>query len=192
MARPRVGDKHKEIRKATIDEVVDNGFAAVSVNKIAKRAGLAVGTIYRYFDDKEDLFRAIYLEIKSDLHAHVMAAAAGRETSKDRIKAAWFALLEYACHNPNDFLFTESMGAQNILNVNEQKAVEQMASDLQSLLETAIEDGTMSPAPLAAVMMVLTAPAIQLARQSALNNTSLDDDLADEIFAMCWKAVAVH
>ena len=37
----------------------EKGFAAARLEEIARRAGVSKGTLYLYFEDKEDLFRAV-------------------------------------------------------------------------------------------------------------------------------------
>lgn len=48
-----------EIIEAAMDVFVEHGFAAAKLDDVAKRAGIAKGTLYRYYDTKEDLFRAV-------------------------------------------------------------------------------------------------------------------------------------
>jgi len=47
-----------EIVDAAVDVFLENGFAAAKLSDIAKRARVAKGTIYLYFETKEELFRA--------------------------------------------------------------------------------------------------------------------------------------
>lgn len=47
-----------EIIIAGLGEFAENGFAGARLEDVARRAGIAKGTIYRYFDDKEALFLA--------------------------------------------------------------------------------------------------------------------------------------
>jgi len=47
-----------EIIEAALELFVLNGFAATKLTEVAQRAGVVKGTLYRYFDTKEDLFRA--------------------------------------------------------------------------------------------------------------------------------------
>ena len=47
------------IVQAALDEFCSRGFAATRIDDVAARAGVAKGTIYLYFDDKEALFREI-------------------------------------------------------------------------------------------------------------------------------------
>jgi AcrR family transcriptional regulator len=59
-ARKRGGaDKREAILAAALDEFSSRGFAATRLEDVAKRAGVAKGTIYLYFRDKESLFQEL-------------------------------------------------------------------------------------------------------------------------------------
>jgi AcrR family transcriptional regulator len=47
------------ILDAALDEFSARGFAAARLDDVAKRAGVAKGTIYLYFEDKESLFQEL-------------------------------------------------------------------------------------------------------------------------------------
>ncbi|MEM1206906.1 MAG: TetR/AcrR family transcriptional regulator, partial [Acidobacteriota bacterium] len=104
MARPKTGDKPRDIRDATVGEVAAIGSTSVSVNKIAKRAGLSVGTLYRYHKSKHALLSWVFLEVKRDIHNAMMGAASTLEGSAARLHAMWFALVDYGLRAPEDFL----------------------------------------------------------------------------------------
>jgi AcrR family transcriptional regulator len=48
-----------EIIEAALTVFAERGFEAATTDEIAARAGIAKGAIYRYFDNKEELFRAV-------------------------------------------------------------------------------------------------------------------------------------
>ncbi len=48
-----------EILDAALDLFVEKGFAATRLEDVAQRAGVSKGTVYLYFDSKEDLFKAV-------------------------------------------------------------------------------------------------------------------------------------
>lgn len=54
----RKDDRPGEIIEAALALFVLNGFAATKLIEVARRAGVVKGTLYRYFDTKEELFRA--------------------------------------------------------------------------------------------------------------------------------------
>ncbi|MCJ7500817.1 TetR/AcrR family transcriptional regulator, partial [bacterium] len=53
-------DKRQAIMEAALDLFVELGFHGAPTSLIAKRAGVGVGTIYRYFQSKEELIHRIY------------------------------------------------------------------------------------------------------------------------------------
>ncbi|MGH8700218.1 MAG: TetR/AcrR family transcriptional regulator [Burkholderiales bacterium] len=48
-----------EIRDAALDLFVEKGFAATRLEDVAQRAGVSKGTVYLYFDSKDDLFKSV-------------------------------------------------------------------------------------------------------------------------------------
>ena len=55
----RAEDRPREICAAALEVFAEKGFAAAKLDEIAKRAGVSKGTLYLYFEDKEQLFRAV-------------------------------------------------------------------------------------------------------------------------------------
>ncbi len=56
--RRRKADRPAEIIDAGLLEFAENGFAGTRLEDVAARAGIAKGTIYRYFENKQALFEA--------------------------------------------------------------------------------------------------------------------------------------
>src|SRR3954470_4467084 len=55
----RAAERRDAILAAALDEFAVQGFAAARLDDVAKRAGVAKGTIYLYFADKETLFQEL-------------------------------------------------------------------------------------------------------------------------------------
>jgi AcrR family transcriptional regulator len=56
---PRRGERRDAIIAAALEEFSASGFAATRLDDVARRAGVAKGTIYLYFRDKETLFQEL-------------------------------------------------------------------------------------------------------------------------------------
>ena len=52
-------EKQKKILVAATEMFAEKGFAATSTNEIAKKAGVAEGTIFRHYKTKKDLLLSI-------------------------------------------------------------------------------------------------------------------------------------
>jgi AcrR family transcriptional regulator len=57
--RRRKESRPEEILIAALEEFAENGYAAARLDNVARRAGVAKGTIYLYFASKEKLFQAV-------------------------------------------------------------------------------------------------------------------------------------
>src|SRR5690606_1157185 len=54
--------KYKQIVDAAVIVIAENGYHQAQVSKIAKQAGVADGTIYLYFKNKEDILISVFHE----------------------------------------------------------------------------------------------------------------------------------
>ncbi|MDF3035740.1 MAG: TetR/AcrR family transcriptional regulator [Paucimonas sp.] len=52
----------QELLSAALDLFVERGYAATRLEDVAARAGVSKGTLYLYFENKEDLFKAVVRE----------------------------------------------------------------------------------------------------------------------------------
>ena len=55
----RAADRRQAIIDAAFDEFIDRGYAATRLDDVASRAGVAKGTIYLHFKDKQALFEEL-------------------------------------------------------------------------------------------------------------------------------------
>ncbi|GKV66416.1 MULTISPECIES: TetR/AcrR family transcriptional regulator [Sporosarcina] len=58
----RTKPKYKQIIDAAVIVIAENGYHQAQVSKIAKEAGVADGTIYLYFKNKEDILISVFRE----------------------------------------------------------------------------------------------------------------------------------
>jgi AcrR family transcriptional regulator len=95
-------DKSKrrdEIMAAAKKVFARNGFHATTISHIAKEAGLAYGSVYWYFDSKDELFHALMSAEGDALRTHIAAAlaASGQRPEKnwEPLRVTVQAVLEF-------------------------------------------------------------------------------------------------
>src|SRR5690554_4802014 len=52
-------DKQEKILQTAIFEFATHGYNSANINKIAEKAGISVGSIYKYFNNKRDLYLTV-------------------------------------------------------------------------------------------------------------------------------------
>ena len=60
MARTSTGNKRERILDAAVVEIARRGYGATTVAMIARRAGVADGTIYLYFKNKDEVLAQLF------------------------------------------------------------------------------------------------------------------------------------
>jgi TetR/AcrR family fatty acid metabolism transcriptional regulator len=80
------------------------GFARTRATDISREAGVAVGTLYLHFTDKEDLLREILFQGFEEIHAVVRRIAETKyATVRESVRAHAEALVGYAAEHPTLF-----------------------------------------------------------------------------------------
>jgi len=87
MPRPRTEDKRKRILDAAVKVFARKGYFAARVSEIAKKAGVADGTIYLYFRGKEDILVKLFDERMAEHVQGVREAIGGLATTEERLLA---------------------------------------------------------------------------------------------------------
>lgn len=192
MGRPTTGDKPRDIRLATVAEVAAIGSTAVSVNKIASRAGLSVGTIYRYHKTKDDLLFAVFLAIKESIHSAMMRAAEPHTGAADRLRAMWFALVDYGFEAPADFQLVEMMSAETRAAFRGNADLDRIQTEVLAEIQAGIDQGVLVDANVRYIETVLASPCITLARRASLSGVRPQLEEIRQIFDLVWRGISVN
>lgn len=94
-----LADNRNKILSAARSLVSEGGWREAQVSSVAAAAGLATGTVYRYFPSKAELFVEV-LSAVSQREVDVLSAIAqGEESPADRLRTAVSTFVERAMRN---------------------------------------------------------------------------------------------
>jgi len=185
-------DKRRAILDAALSLFVERGFHGTAVPLVAERAGVAAGTIYRYFDSKEDLVNQLYRELKLSLAASVGDALPARATARERFHAFWRGMLDWALAHPEGYAFLEFHSHAAYLD-DESRAVQRKTLEAGlSMIESAQRAGAYRPGPpmlLASVMLGALAGVVRARWEGELEPSDETLALAEQA---CWDAIAAR
>lgn len=89
MARPKSDDKREAILRAATRVFAERGLDAAPTSAISAAAGVAQGTLFTYFATKDDLLNALYLALKLELAAAVMAGLPRGKNGRAQLRHFW-------------------------------------------------------------------------------------------------------
>lgn len=96
----RQEEKYQRILDAALDVFADKGFYEAKVNDIARVAGVADGTIYLYFKNKDDLVVSLVETIFDDLQERLALTMSGITDARDQVHALVRFHIGMAQENP--------------------------------------------------------------------------------------------
>ena len=97
----KIEDKHKKILQAAIKVFAHNGFYSSKVSEIAKEAGVADGTIYLYFKNKDDILISLFEEEMENIIENMKEEMDKEEELLSKLKRFAIVQLNSKRDNPN-------------------------------------------------------------------------------------------
>ena len=170
--------RRDQIMGAAKEVFARKGFHATTIADIAKRAGLAYGSVYWYFDSKDDLFHALMAAEEGALRGHIAAAldvpaeSFGQEES---LRVAVRATLEFfeADKATVKLLLRDPYAMGERFEKHLGGIYERFVDDIETFVVAAQERGEVVAAPPRMVAYTLAALVGQLAHR----RLSTDDDV---------------
>ena len=99
-------------------------YQDTSTAKISQEAGVATGTLFLYFDNKEELINELYLECKDEYAAYVEEGVWEHATFKARIRHIWDKNLEWKLNNTQKLKFMMQFSSSpSITKMTKEKAM---------------------------------------------------------------------
>ena len=166
--RPALSNEDKlqrrdEIIAAAKKVFARNGFHATTIADIAKEAELAYGSVYWYFDSKDDLFRQLIAVEEYGLRTHVAVELAKSGTqfgfAEAPFRASLRATFEFFDANPATakLLFRDAYALDSRFDKQLGGIYERFIDDIESLIVAAQQRGDVLAAPPRLVAYMLTA-----------------------------------
>ncbi len=96
MARIADEKKLEAIKAATRNVVVKEGISSASISRIAAKAGVSAGYLYRYYSGKRELLEALFDESLGVIHQLLSTYATKKSSIKEMVTAFTYRIFEVA------------------------------------------------------------------------------------------------
>ncbi len=128
---------------AALELFSEKGYHHVSMKAIAKRAEFALGTVYRFFSNKEDLYKAAMREKAGEYHRTLTDALSGEQDVLAALNGYISAKAKIFAPNAEVFYlyFAETGGISFNLRAGLHKEIGQLHDDLIERLASVMGKG---------------------------------------------------
>ena len=178
----RASERRQAIVAAGLDEFVARGFAATRLDDVAKRAGVAKGTIYLHFKDKEALFQELVRTALVPLIGRLSALPMAGGSARAIVEAfAETFLREVVATRRGDIvrlIMAEGARFPTLSEFYYREVVERGMAAMRKLLEYGIARGEIHNQALTRFPQIIVAPAMVAVIWHGLFNTYAPLDAA--------------
>lgn len=184
------GTKRAAIMKATSELVAEHGFHGTSMAMIAERAGVAAGSIYRYFESKDELMSQTYLDLELRLFKAAMAGCPAIRLNEKKFLQLAGNLLRYCITSPIEMKFLEQFRISPFgIALRREKMLSRKKEDVAHLFYEAVERQLVKDLPPTVLFDLAFGPLFTLVGYHHLGLIGLDGEMIGEVVERCWKAI---
>jgi len=185
-------DKRAEIIRASLALIAEHGFHGAPMSMIADQAGVAAGTIYRYFENKDALIIALYREIDERIGAYIMKGYDPEKPIRERFHHIFTALLRYFIANPLDFRYLEQFHNSPYGVDLRRDIILRKSGDCyiyRELLEQGVAQQVIKDLPMVILFALAFGPLKAVTRDHIIGFITLDDAMIDRIMEASWDGI---
>jgi AcrR family transcriptional regulator len=139
VARPKSGDKRNAILDAATGLFAERGLAAAPTSEISRRADVAEGTLFTYFETKDDLINSLYREIKLELADAMMSDFPRKKNVRTRLRHVWDRYVNWGIANPKQRKVLAQLQVSEVLTKESRDAGGAPFVEFQTMIRDAIE-----------------------------------------------------
>lgn len=186
MARPLSEDKQQAILAAASRIIAVEGVGATTAH-IAKQAGVAAGSLFTYYPTKDALLNALYLNLKADMAAALLAGFPEGAEPRARALHIWTRYVDWALAQPEKRKAMEQLTlSHRIAPATIEAAMAGMGAIGRGVRDCLPPHSAISSEFAAAMMTALLAVVIDFAERQPQQK---EEHIANG-FAALWRALA--
>lgn len=189
MPKPKDENKIAQIFNATLKLVSKDGFSGLRMGDVAKAAGIATGTLYIYFKDKETLINALYLHIKQDMASKYIIKEDFNKPYKQTFDAVWKKYYLVTLENRQASAFIEQYYMSHFYNKKKKEEAHQSLKLIYELLERGKKEKLIKNIDNALLIAQVNGPILDITKMITAGNIENSTQTMNLALQMAWDSI---
>jgi AcrR family transcriptional regulator len=186
--RTRDQAKYDSIVDASINLINELGFDGISISKIAKKAKVSPATIYIYFENKEDLFTKLYIDIRKEMSQGALEGLEQDMTTEEAFKSIWYHSFTFNLKHPEYLAYREQF-ERTTMRRNIRAEDFEIFQTVDRLLKRGIKEKTIKALPLSILTAFAYFPIITLLNFHHAGVVKMDEKHIEQACEIAWNAI---
>lgn len=175
---------------AALELFGERGYGNTPVPQVAERAGVAVGTIYRYFPGKQGLVNALYRRWKRAFAEELLGELDPGEAPKALFDRVWDRLAAFASRHPDAFAFLEMHHHGPYLDAESRRLSEAIDARIVALIQRWQRAGAVRAGDPALLLAQVFGGFVGVVRHLRSSRLPISREIGERTRAAAWSALA--
>jgi AcrR family transcriptional regulator len=188
---PRIKDENKiqAICQATLALVLKSGYAELNMAAVAKEAGIATGSIYTYFKNKEALINQLYLHLKEEKLKMMFKKYHEKDNFYESFQKLWMAYFKISMTEYHKMMFIEQYAYSSIITAPTRKKADAFLLPIVSLLEKAQQEQLIKKVAPEIILSSITGAVLEIVRYYQSKGKKPSKSTIEQCFEMAWTSI---
>jgi AcrR family transcriptional regulator len=183
-------EKRSAIMDAALVLFSENGFHGTPMTLLAEKANVGIGTIYRYFKNKEEVIDQLYKNLKGESVSAMRENISKEMPIREQFINIFENLIKYYISNPKKFLFLEQYSYSPFINSStKQEVCSAYAESLVNFIEYGKKHQVIKDLSVQLIFATASGQVVSLAKMHIAGEIKLDDKMIRSAIETSWDAL---
>lgn len=188
MTRTTKEETREQILKAALEVFGEYGYAASTLPQLAKAAGVAVGTIYVHFSDKQELVNELYRHWKKELF-YSLDLGKSNDPPRDRFHRFWKSYIGFGLEHQQAMVFLENHHHATYLDETSRELAERVIGSYLTFVNEMVSANVFKPFHSVLLLAALHGISTSVLEKVWHGHIEPTEETMKQAEQLCWEAV---
>ncbi len=182
-------DKKQRILNATMELIAENGLHNTPMSQVSKRSKVSAGTIYHYFESKEEIINHLYLDLKKEIIDSAFHNYDRETPYQQRFFLVWRNFFDYLISKSHQLSFIEQCSTSPLISDKAKEAGHHYMKPLGEFTQEGIETGNLKKMDIQLIISLIYGSIVSTAKLQISGSLEITDEHREVAAQSCWDGL---
>jgi TetR/AcrR family transcriptional regulator, repressor of fatR-cypB operon len=187
--KPRDDKKIQQVFRATLQLVQAQGLAGITMEHIARKARIATGTLYIYFQNKEDLINALFMHCRKSAAGIYFKDYTPDAPFREGLRSIWLNILHHRLEHFEEAVFLEQCYHSPFIAESNKETSKQLFQPLFKLVEQGKKEKYIKNLDSYLLLTFMVGGINEMVKYARYNSRKIPLPALESAFDLCWEGM---
>lgn len=185
-----IAEKKKAILESTLELIKENGFHGTPMSLVAKKACVACGTIYHYFDSKESLIMELHTYVKEKMVRAILQDDDEKKDFKSRFFNFFKKHYQFYIENPNYLYFFDQYINSPYNTIRDtHHEIGHFQNSMLNFIKRGIDTGILKPMDFKLMAILIHSSVRMMAKVHLSDKIKIGETELNQVVQIIWDGI---